>query len=306
MSQAKNAQASFKNIPLWINERFPVPVMVYAGILFLLCIKFGRLIYGSPQPFGFFDWIGALVGVTVFLLIRILDEHKDYKEDNDLHRDRVLQRGLISLTHLKWIGVFCVGAQLAYIYKLDPSFGLIAKAWIAMVLWLAVMTKEFFIAEWLRKRLFLYALLHMAIMVFMSAWFVQCALPQHAIGIEIWPICLVVFLSGFSAEIIRKTKSPDEERESVDSYSKIFGLKGSSCLVLALIFAINLVLLGMLNHVFGTWISLSSGLISSFFLIPLIAILSFMIKPTIKGRKINEMSVGFYMLLAYGAFILGV
>ncbi len=296
--------ASFFNIGKWIKERYPAPVMVYAGVLFLLCISVTLATHGLPVHFTLRHWAGAIMAVSVFLMIRGIDEHKDYATDVIYHSHRVLQRGLITLNHIKIVVVLCALSQLGYSLYIDHGIGHSTVAWVIMSVYLAVMTKEFFVSEWLKKRLFLYSVSHMMIMVLIVYWFSQTALPSHALPFTIWPLMALTFLSGFSGEIIRKTWAPEEERDGVDSYANVFGLRGACSLVLALLLGAS-ALLGYWIHVFSNAHSagLYAGIVVAYAL-PAFSISRFMIQPSVKGRKLNELSVGLFMMLAYTEIIL--
>jgi len=288
---------SFINIGKWIKERYPAPVMVYAAVLFLLCVSVALKISGFPVHFTLRHWIGAIMAVSVFLMIRGIDEHKDYATDVIYHPQRVLQRGLITLNHIKVVVFLCGLCQLAYSIYIDKGIGYSTAAWLIMIVYLALMTKEFFVSEWLKKRLFLYSVSHMLIMGLIVYWFSQTALPQHAISLSIWPLMMLTFLSGFSGEIIRKTWAPEEERDGVDSYAKIFGLRGAGALVL--------VLLAGAVAILGHWIySYSTSHTTAFYAgvaiayaLPAISIGRFIFRPSVKGRKLNELAVGLFMML---------
>lgn len=64
------------NLVYWIRERYPAPVMVYAGVVYMLCSAIGHRLLGQPVPFNTIHTVvGIVVAVSTFLLIRTLDEH---------------------------------------------------------------------------------------------------------------------------------------------------------------------------------------------------------------------------------------
>ncbi|NBV41665.1 prenyltransferase [bacterium] len=299
-----NNDTSFLNIGKWIKERYPVPVMVYAAILFLLCVSATLSVSGLPVVFTTRIWMGTLVAISIFLVMRALDEHKDFKSDSIYHRNRVLQRGLITLTHIKIVAAICLGLQLIYNILSDGGhIGRATFAWIIMLIYLTLMTKEFFIGEWLKRRLFWYSVSHMLIMVFVVGWFSQLAIPNQSLPVTIWPVALLTFLSGFSGEIIRKTWAPEEEREGIDSYAQIFGLKRACILVLALLAGASFILTHLTtlygHHHYWGYLGIAAA-----YTIPVISLIRFMARPSTKGRKTNEVSIGLFMLLSYGFLII--
>ena len=97
------------------------------------------------------------------------------------------------------------------------------------------MAKEFFIGEWLSKRLFLYAMSHMVVMPMGLVWAVSMAIPGVELPPEVYVLAGFSFVSGFTFEISRKIKAPEDERDTIDSYTRIFGTKGAPAVALGLV-----------------------------------------------------------------------
>ena len=100
----------------------------------------------------------------------------------------------------------------------------------AMMFWACLMAKEFFIGSTLEKYLVPYAISHMLVMLPATYWFMALSSPN---SIELSAVTLMLmafnFCSGAIGEIARKTKSPSEERETVQSYTQSLGIKGGYC-----------------------------------------------------------------------------
>jgi len=133
-------------------------------------------------------------------------------------------RGLVTLAELRWIG----GTALLLVVALN--------AWVAPALlvpilgvagWATLMTKEFFVRDWLRAHASAYLLTHMLIMPMIDAyttgldWVVARA---HAPP-GLFYFLAVTFLNGILIEIGRKIRAPEGEREGVDTYTKAWGLR---------------------------------------------------------------------------------
>jgi 4-hydroxybenzoate polyprenyltransferase len=208
--------------------RFPL-----AGFLPLLTLfafssaAYSRLARGEST---FVAWrvfvVGAFTTVTCFFLLRVLDEHKDADVDRRYRPELPVPSGVISLAELRAIG----GGAFA--------LALLLNAWIAPRLlfplglsaaWAFLMTKEFFVRDWLRAHMAAYLLTHMAILPLLDGyttgldWIVAGAPPPHGL----FPFLAVTFINGILIEIGRKTKAPGDEREGVDTYTKAWGLRGA-------------------------------------------------------------------------------
>jgi 4-hydroxybenzoate polyprenyltransferase len=128
--------------------------------------------------------------------------------------------------------------------------------------------------------------------------------PQAILTSSLFIMMLLAFVSGFCFEIARKTRGPEEERDTVDSYSKIFGTKGSAYVVMGLI-------TGMLISQVVLLTSLDVNLIWAYGIALLVTyalaikqVLAFIAKPSLKEREKNEAAIGINMLFGYLVIII--
>jgi hypothetical protein len=298
-------------IVAWMKERFPFANALLFFILYLISAAVARTALDQEIKVSFFDLLNCFIIWSLFLVIRIFDEHKDYDLDILNHPQRVLQSGLITLNNLKVLAAISIGAQAAYSFYLDNyTLGNATISWLIMFGYLCLMGVEFFCGEWLEKRLTLYAFSHMMIMPLIVFWLANIATPSADITNVLTPslyiMMLLAFVSGFCFEIARKTRGPEEERETVDSYSKIFGTKGSAYVVIGLI-------TGMLASQLLLLITLEVELLWTYGLALLITyslaikqVFAFISEPSLKAREKNEAAIGINMLLGYLIIIVAV
>ena len=289
----------------WMDERFPFKNALLFFILYLTSAVVARSAFDSAIEVSLLDVVACVVTWSLFLVIRIFDEHKDYALDVINHPQRVLQSGLITLKHLKMLGVVAVIAQLLFsIYSDGFAFGGATISYLIMFTYLCLMGAEFFCGEWLEKRLTIYAFSHMLIMPLIVYWLANLAVPNVVLNESLMVMMLLAFISGFCFEITRKTKGIEEERDTVDSYSKIFGTKGSAYIVMLLVSMMLLAqgaLLFVLDVSYIVW-----------FLMPLVLmygvairqVKKFVDQSTIAGREKNEAAVAINMLMGYCIIII--
>jgi hypothetical protein len=185
---------------------------------------------------GFIDGptfvVGALTALTFFFLLRVLDEHKDQVYDRLYRPELPVPRGLISLAELRVIGVTAGVLVLALNAWVAP---ILLWPFLAVALWAALMTREFFVPAWLRAHPTAYLLTHMAIMPLIDAyttgldWLIAAAHAPRGL-----PFFLAVtFANGVLIEVGRKIKPPEGEREGVDTYTRAWGLRTAPIVWLA-------------------------------------------------------------------------
>jgi hypothetical protein len=298
-------------IVAWMNERFPSANALLFFTLYLTSAAVARAALDQEIKISLLDVFNCLITWGLFLVIRIFDEHKDYDLDVLNHPQRVLQSGLITLKHLKILAAVSITAQLIFSFYLDGFIlGSATISWLILFGYLCLMGVEFFCGEWLEKRLTLYAFTHMMIMPLTVFWLANIATPSADITDVLTPslyiMMLLAFVSGFCFEIARKTRGPEEERETVDSYSKIFGTKGSAYVVMGLItgMLISQALLLFFLSVEYIW-AYSIALVVTYAL-AIKQVLSFVSAPSLKGREKNEAAIAINMLVGYLVIIIAV
>jgi hypothetical protein len=301
--------ALIKRLILWAKERFPLS----HGLMFLMLYLSAAMLVrqGSDNSFPFqLDMINFLACWSLFLVLRILDEHKDFDIDMENYPERILQSGLVTLSHLGWVAVVAVLFQIVMNMYHDQWFGNAIISWTILIFWLTLMTFEFFAREWLTQRLVLYAFLHMLSMPLIIYWMTQLANPFKDLMLttNTIMICLIGFFSGSIFEIARKTITPNNERPGVDSYTKIWGVSKTVAvlkILLIIVTILSFTLIGFLDRTLfglpGILISMALLLISLFYV--QISLSQFTSKPH-DFSKIPETLPGLYMVVVYGVIII--
>jgi 4-hydroxybenzoate polyprenyltransferase len=178
-----------------------------------------------------------------FLQLRIADEFKDFEEDSRYRPYRPVPRGLVKLWELAVVFVLAAGIQLGLALWLDASLlPLLVVTWV----YLALMSKEFFVANWLKERHVLYMLSHMAIVPLVDFYATACDWRPR---VETPPPDLLWFVAvsyfnGLVIEMGRKIRGPQEEEEGVSTYSRIWGMRNAALVWLGAMF-ITAVLAGV-------------------------------------------------------------
>ena len=323
-----------KNFKIYLNERFPLGKNSFFVLIFTLSgYIYTSLLYNSKIMYLFTN--GVKIGIfqykiialfiiifMFFLQLRITDEFKDYEEDLKYRAYRPVQRGIISLKTLGKIGITTVIIQIMLAHVIDPEIiYFMIFVWIYMFL----MAKEFFIKKWLTKRILIYALSHVVIMVFITLVIVEATqyiVPKnifdvfilqwyrHNIDFALIPLFALNYLNGIVLEIGRKTRRADEEEHGVQTYSKLWGRK-KAVVILSLLFIIEyfLVILGLAHtyekyFFFGGLTLLVILIVSIYFMVKFLKKnLSGKIVETVSGLWIifSSMSLG---LLPYFVFSL--
>ena len=288
---------ALKNLPAYLNERFAPVNMILFAILFLtvFCVsQFGA------EPLPSLTWVeawGAVAVISFFYRLRVFDEHKDYAIDQVNHPDRVLQSGRITLRELTLVsGILTVAEAGWSVYMGGPVLGL----WALAVGYSLLMRVEFFVGDWLKQRLTLYAITHMLIMPLIIAWLYRA---YHAsIGGSYWLLAALSLLAGFSFEVARKTHSADAERTTVDSYSKELGFRTSVATILLLLVVgtgVQYYLLSLLDARLWPYITLAVLMVGTLGLY-----LKNLRSPQESSLRKAELAVSLFMLISYVSIII--
>ena len=340
MEEKQEKIGFFKKWYIYQKERFPVITFLF----YVLCIVLGTFIimnYCMGQGTIFFklspelivekaeiiknpallinyDSIKTIVvmllcGFLQFLMVRIVDEFKDYEEDCKYRPYRPVPRGLISLTELKGLFVICFIAQVLLTYFFGGDFIALALLWVVFFL----MTKGFFIKNFLDKHLIFEVVLDelmMPVMVIYLAsfvikdsiiWEILFNTPSYLgayttewieIGYK-FQIAFLTFLilSYFCsciAEVSRKIRSKDKEEKGVKTYTAVFGIPKATLLLSVIeicAFACQYVIIGQEKYLI-LFIAL---------IIPLFCNIMFNFKPEHKVSKMVELMGNLYIAFSY-------
>jgi 4-hydroxybenzoate polyprenyltransferase len=213
-----------RNVILWAGERFPLRNMVFFGLLYAAGVFASRAMTRTGTLTIAWQDVGGLLAVVAFFLtLRVLDEHKDYANDCLTHPGRVLQRGLVSLANLRVLGVVALAVQVAFVLISDRGLGTLSRSWLLVGAWTTLMAVEFFVADWLRPRLLLYAALHLAVMPLLLWWIALIGARGAPLPSAVWLLLALGYSTAAAFEMARKLHAPEDERPGVDSYSKTLG-----------------------------------------------------------------------------------
>ena len=287
INSKKSIIQNIKNFKIYLNERFPLGKnsifvliftlsgYIYTGLLYnskiikpTLSKEVNRvLLFWDKEidkvPIIWYKFLPLFIIIFMFFFqLRITDEFKDYKEDLKYRPYRPVQRGVISLKALGKIGIATIIIQIILAHVINPKL-----IYFMLLVWfyMFLMTKEFFIKNWLTERILIYALSHVVIMIFITFVIVKGTgyiLQDHFletlylllkkyeknIFIGLIPLFALNYLNGIVLEIGRKTRKANEEEHGVQTYSKLWGRK-KAVFILCILYVIEyiFVLFGLSN-----------------------------------------------------------
>ncbi|MCW8962571.1 MAG: UbiA family prenyltransferase [Gammaproteobacteria bacterium] len=221
------SDSSLKN-RWWIYQRERFPIIAHAPLVAAFSFSalcFSSLLRGDLQLPGLMNiGVAFFTALFFFMQLRIADEFKDIDEDTRYRPYRPVPRGLVTLKELGTLGIILALLQLSMAVGLKPGLAL----WLLIVwIYFALMSREFFLREWLKARPITYLWSHMLIMPLIDLYATACDwyvagtwLPEG-----LYWFLLVSFFNGIVIEIGRKLRAPEDEEEGVDTYTVIWGRK---------------------------------------------------------------------------------
>ena len=283
---------------LWTYQKERFPLVKTAPLLAVfsaasICVS--AELSGRASP----DWGGYLAGFVIAMLLffqmRVCDEYKDLEDDQRYRPERPIPRGLVSLRLIVMLGVVSLPltALVAWLWH-PPVLWLLALVWI----WLAAMTAEFGVPEWLKARPVLYLLSHMAIMPLIDLLLTGLEwMPQGYAAAGLWMFLALSFVNGCVLEIGRKLWAPENEIVGVDTYSRLWGARKAAgiwgvCILLS--FAL---LIGVGAATGTVWISVAFGGAGA--LICLISAAGYAKRPTATAEKKMDTLAGLWVFACY-------
>ncbi|MGE3801455.1 MAG: UbiA family prenyltransferase [Candidatus Kapaibacterium sp.] len=233
----KNERSFLSRFAEYQKERFP---LLAHGPLILVftfsAISYSRVCRGADGFISVAEFaVGGLTAISFFLLLRLFDEFKDAEEDARYRPYRPVPRGLVTLRELRTLGItltlFFVAANALLMPRTIPAILLV-------LFYMVLMSKEFFVRDWLKRHPVTYMLSHMVIMPMIDFyttgldWLNAGVSPPQ--GLEFF--LLVTFLNGVVIEMGRKIRAPKDEEEGVETYSALYGSKRAALIWLCVVF----------------------------------------------------------------------
>ncbi|WP_162052300.1 UbiA family prenyltransferase [Pontibacter pamirensis] len=291
------------NLWAYFKERFPVINMALFAILFLtvhaVATWFSSV--AGPSAFGWKEGLGIVATISFFYRLRVFDEIKDYDLDAINHPQRVLQSGRVSIKQLVLLAVVGAVLEFAWAWLMGiPTF----VCWALAVGYSLLMRYEFFVSDFLKKRLVLYAITHMLIMPLVILWIWSAYVQSYGLSTTFFMLAMLSLLGGFSFEIARKIHAQEAERELVDSYSKSMGY------VVAIVSVLVILLLGIAVQSYLLWMLQARlwpyVLLGVLYMATLSLYVFSIRKPQERTLKMAEVFVSLFMLVSYLSIIVEV
>lgn len=288
----------FKRFLTYQKERYP-----FIGYFFLIgafsfsAVAYSRICRGLTE-FVSLDKFAVCIfnTISLFFILRILDEFKDQEDDRKYRSYLPVPRGLISLTELKYIGIATLALQIIVTLVFFSKMLLLLAIVYA---YLFLMSKEFFVKAWLKRNQLWYVISHMLIIplvdVFASGFDWLLEGEQAPTGLLFF--FAVSFMNGVVLEIGRKIKSPEQEEEGVLSYTFQLGTKRA--VVFWSVILVGTLLLAFLASYFAKHTIISYIALTSIFLVCALPAVLFLKKQTAKNAKFIEYSSALWTFAMY-------
>ncbi|PIS12110.1 MAG: hypothetical protein COT73_00490, partial [Bdellovibrio sp. CG10_big_fil_rev_8_21_14_0_10_47_8] len=229
----------FKRLNIWSKERFPLINLITAIVMVLSTKLF---LTSTPLVlWGVADIAAVLFIYLHFFILRVLDEHKDFESDKIFYPDRALQKGIIQLQEIRWMGWLAYGAQVCLVVFVLAKDLQTYILYALVLTWTFLMFKEFFVGSWLRPRILLYSTLHLLVSPLMLIFVIQ-SLTLPLLSVKTGVVLLFSLASGFLFEISRKNKTPEQDQKGEISFSLAWG-QGTTALVIFNLSCLNSLLM---------------------------------------------------------------
>ncbi len=245
----------------WIYQKERFPIFAHGPLVIVFCLAV--MLFSALQQSDALPDIARIAGAVIstlilFFQLRVADEFKDFAIDSKYRPHRAVPRGLVSLHELARLAF--AGAAIQFLIALSIDIGLIP---ILILVWayIGLMTKEFFVPEWLLRNPPVYLISHMLVMpliaFYVSTFDWLCDSREIPAGLG-W-LLLLSFCCGLVLELGRKIKVPASERTGVETYSGLWGCNIAVILWTAAVAASVLAYANAASYIGGSALFLSLG-----------------------------------------------
>jgi len=210
----------------WIYQRERFPILAHGALIAAFsssAVSFSMLVRGEsslPSAAGLLVAFGT--SFLFFLQLRIADEFKDFDEDKQYRPYRPVPRGLVTLRELGVVAAAAAVLQLCLAAWLEPRLLLLlGLTWAYLV----VMSKEFFVRDWLIRHPLVYMFSHMVILPLVDLYATACdwMVGGASLPPRLWPFLAVSYANGCALELGRKIRAPEDEEAGVATYTALWG-----------------------------------------------------------------------------------
>jgi 4-hydroxybenzoate polyprenyltransferase len=295
----QNTASLLRRFLIYQKERYPfVAYFFLIGAFSFSAIAYSRICRGLNEFVTIDKFVVCIINtISLFFLLRILDEFKDKEDDLKYRTYLPVPRGLISLKELKYIGIITLLLQLSITTIFFPKMLYLLAITFS---YLFLMSKEFFVKKWLKKHQFWYVTSHMMIIplvdVFASGF--DWLLESQKAPIGLFFFFGVSFMNGIILEIGRKIKSPENEEFGVLSYTYQLGTKRAVVFWIILLF-LTLILCSFATYYTGKSTYFYYFIFIVFFIICSIPAFLFLAKQNKKNAKLIEYSSALWTFATY-------
>jgi 4-hydroxybenzoate polyprenyltransferase len=239
-----------------------------------------------------------IVAFLQFLMVRIIDEFKDYEEDCKYRSYRPVPRGLITLKELKILFIICLIIQfgITFFWKSGALSPITQIVWLVFLLaYFFIMSKGYFIKRFIDKHLLFEVLLDELMMPIMVMYLASFVYDVNIILMI--PLLIMSYIISWIVEIARKVRCKEDEEKGVKTYTAVFGIKKAMLILFILetiLMIVHTVILG--KHYLVLTIIL--------YLICCIINMLFIKKQNRRFAKLTELSANMYIFIVYFSMIL--
>jgi len=283
------------------KERFPLLQYIPMMAAFAFCgVSYSMHLtnpYARLTDVSLVQYVTAAVATLFFfMLMRIADEHKDFEEDSKYRPYRPVQRGLVSLSELRLIGIILVLAQIFLSFLIDWRLLLM----IALVyFWFTLMSFEFGVPKWLKAHPTLYLASHMIILPLIDLYVTSIEwLPRGgAFSFGILAYMVSSFCDGTVVEVGRKLRARENEEYGVDTYTQIWGPKRA---MIVWMFCMSISIITTVFAGFQVRVGFQIlAVLAPLYVFAAFCAVRFARNPTAKNAKVFEVFPGIWMFLMY-------
>ena len=200
---------------------------------------------------------GAVSYTLFYLLLRVMDEFKDFELDRRLFPDRPLVTGMVTRQDLMLLGWGTVVVLLLLnLWQGLPIVGVFLICFAYCVL----MFKFFFWPK-VRESLVLAVITHNPVALLFQFYAISYHLEFSHAAAPLWPlvpVAVLFWLPWLAWEVARKIRAPASE-DDYETYSKILGHRRACALVLGLVVTIYALTLWVAQF-YGSWLLLAGGM----------------------------------------------
>ena len=199
-----------RRLVAWTGERHGAELLVPVLLLYALAAATGAAGTSAAHVAPGLLVLGGVAAWTWFLMLRVVDDLADKADDDVVHPERLLQRGVVTTRELTEVAIAAAALCGVISLIIDGGLGAVTLLWALSLAFIGAAIYDFGAGSFLESRPFLARMLRVPASALPVIWFAEMGSGGTKLTLAIAALVVVAILIVVSIDVSRKLKPAAE------------------------------------------------------------------------------------------------